>query len=166
MNTPPEPIEIVRNNDPSPLAKVQMFAGLSPRALKLVETVAQEHEYPTGTVLFRAGELGDRFYLIVAGRVRISRTVPGMGEEALAIFGPGESFGEMAIIDSAPRSADAHVHEACKVMEIRKDAMENLLFMHRDLAYEVLWNVVRMLAARLRDTTDKVTFLAVTGKFG
>jgi CRP-like cAMP-binding protein len=116
-------------------------------------------------VLFRAGDVGDRLYLITEGRVRISREVPGMGEEALTILGAGDYFGEMAVIDPAPRSADAHVHEACSVLEIRKDEMEHLLLVHRDLAYEVLWNVVRTLTARLRDTTDKVTFLAVTGKF-
>jgi CRP-like cAMP-binding protein len=149
----------------APLAKIQMFEGLSPRSMELIASITQEASHATGTVLFRAGEPGDKLYLIQQGRVRISRTVPGMGEEALAIFGPGDYFGEMSLIDSGPRSADAHVHEACTLLEIRKDAMEHLLFMHRDLAYEVLWNVVRTLSSRLRDTTDKVTFLAVTGKF-
>ncbi|MBK6529385.1 MAG: cyclic nucleotide-binding domain-containing protein, partial [Deltaproteobacteria bacterium] len=51
------------------------------------------------------------------------------------------------------------------VLEITKDQMEHLMLVHRDLAYEVLWNVVRTLTARLRDTTDKVTFMAVTGRF-
>ena len=127
--------------------------------------IATAHRYPLGTVLFRAGDVGDRLYLILEGRVRISREVPGMGEEALTILGPGNYFGEMAIIDAAPRSADAHVHEACSLLEIRKDEMEHLLLVDRDLAYEVLWNVVRTLSARLRDTTDKVTFLATSSKF-
>ncbi len=147
------------------LSRVQLFAGLSPKALSRVASIATEHAYAEGTVLFRAGEVGDRLYVILKGRVRISREVPGMGEEALAIFGPGDAFGELSVVDAAPRSADARVHEDCTVMEIRNDALEHLLFMHRDLSYEVLWNIVRLLAARLRDTTDKVTFLAVTGKF-
>jgi CRP/FNR family cyclic AMP-dependent transcriptional regulator len=46
-----------------------------------------------------------------------------------------------------------------------KDAFEDLLFLHKDLAYEVLWSVVRMLTQRLRETNDKLTFLSVTGKF-
>lgn len=149
----------------TPISRITLFQGLSAKSLARVASIATAQRYPVGTVLFRAGDVGDRLYMITEGRVRISREVPGMGEEALTILGAGDYFGEMAVIDPAPRSADAHVHEACAVLEIRKDEMEHLLLVHRDLAYEVLWNVVRTLTARLRDTTDKVTFLAVTGKF-
>jgi CRP/FNR family cyclic AMP-dependent transcriptional regulator len=148
------------------LARVRMFAGLAPHSLERIASVASEVNAPEGTVLFRAGDIGDRLYVILRGRVRVSRTVPGMGEEALAIFGPGDYFGELALIDSEPRSADALVHEDVSLLEIRKDALEHLLYLHKDLGYEVLWNMVRTLASRLRDTSDKVTFLAVTGKFG
>lgn len=149
----------------SPIARIALFQGLSAKSLARVASIATEQRYPVGTVLFRAGDVGDRLYLITEGRVRISREVPGMGEEALTILGPGDYFGEMAVIDPAPRSADAHVHESCTVLEITKNQMEHLMLVHRDLAYEVLWNVVRTLTARLRDTTDKVTFMAVTGRF-
>ncbi|MBI5514304.1 MAG: cyclic nucleotide-binding domain-containing protein [Deltaproteobacteria bacterium] len=147
------------------MARVDVFAGLTPRALELVSSIAVEKTFKRGTVLFRAGEPGDRLFVIVEGKVRISREVPGMGEEALAIFGPGESFGELSLIDDAPRNADAHAHENCVLLELRKDALEHLLYLDKDLAYEVLWNMIRTLASRLRETTDKVTFLAVTGKF-
>lgn len=149
----------------SPLARIQLFAGLSRPSLDLVASIATEEQHPRGTVLFRVGDPGDALYLILSGRVRISREVPGMGEEALTILGPGEGFGELSVVDSGTRSADAHIHEDAVLVKIKKDAMEHLLFMHRDLAYEVLWNVVKLLSSRLRDTTDKVAFLAVTGKF-
>jgi len=159
-----EPTQSFGATEP-PIARIALFQGLSPKSLARVASITTAQRYPIGTVLFRAGDVGDRLYMLTEGRVRISREVPGMGEEALAIMGPGDYFGEMAVIDPAPRSADAHVHEACSVLEIRKDEMEHLMLVHRDLAYEVLWNVVRTLTTRLRDTTDKVTFLAVTGKF-
>jgi CRP/FNR family cyclic AMP-dependent transcriptional regulator len=147
------------------LARVPMFAGLTPRALEQVLAIAAEVRFASGKVLFRTGDPGDRLYVIVDGRVRISRDVPGMGEEALAVLGPGDAFGEQSLLDDAPRSADAHVHEACALLEIRKDKLEHLLFTQRDIGYEVLWNLVRFLSTRLRETTDKVTFLAVTGRF-
>ena len=91
--------------------------------------------------------------------------VPGMGEEALAILRAGDYFGEMALIDDFPRSADARVHEAARLFVIRKEDMEDLLFVDRDLAYDLLWNFVRTLSTRLRETNDKMTFLAVSNRF-
>lgn len=88
-----------------------------------------------------------------------------MGEEALAVLGHGQVFGEMALLDESPRSADAIVHERCTVLAIPKDAFDDLLFLHKDLAYEVLQSFVRLLTARLRETNDKLTFLTFSGKF-
>ena len=66
-----------------------------------------------------------------------------MGEEALAVLGPGQVFGEMALLDESPRSADARVHERCLLLAIPKDGFDDLLFLHKDLAYEVLWSIVQ-----------------------
>src|SRR5438105_6039205 len=147
------------------LSKIELFAGLKPQAIELIAKVAAEENHALGTKIFQHGDVGDKLYLILEGKVRISRDVPGMGEEALAVLGPGQMFGEMALLDESPRSADARVHERCRLLAIPKDAFEDLLFLHKDLAYEVLWSVVRMLTQRLRDTNEKLTFLTVTGKF-
>ncbi len=147
------------------LAKVPLFAGLTPAALELVAGVATDETYPTGTCIFEHGDIGDKLYIILSGRVRISRNVPGMGEEALAVLNPGAIFGEMALLDDTPRSADARVHEKCSLMVISREAFEDLLFLNKDLAYEVLWSMVRILSSRLRETTDKLTFLSVSSKF-
>ena len=147
------------------LARVELFAGLKPQGLELIAKVASEETHAAGTKIFQHGDAGDKLYLILEGKVRISREVPGMGEEALAVLGPGQMFGEMALLDESPRSADARVHDRCRVLAIAKDAFDDLLFMHKDLAYEVLWSIVRMLVSRLRETNDKLTFLSVSGKF-
>lgn len=147
------------------LGKVPLFAGLTPAALQLVAAVATEESYPTASVIFEHGAVGDKLYVILEGRVRISRNVPGMGEEALAVLNPGAIFGEMALLDDTPRSADARVHERCRVLVISREAFEDLLFLNKELAYEVLWSMVRILTSRLRATTDKLTFLSVSSKF-
>lgn len=147
------------------LKKVELFAGLKPEALALISKVATEETHALGTKIFQHGDAGDKLYLILEGRVRISRDVPGMGEEALAVLGPGQVFGEMALLDESPRSADARVHERCRLLAIPKDGFDDLLFMQKDLAYEVLWSMVRMLVQRLRETTDKLTFLSISGRF-
>ena len=147
------------------LAKVPFFDGLTPEALAMIANVTKEELYPYGSRLFQYGDPGDKLYIILEGKVRISREVGGMGEEALAVLGAGEVFGEMALLDESPRSAGALAHEKCRVLEITKDAFDDLLFLHKDLAYEVLWSCVRMLASRLRETNDKLTFLSTTGRF-
>lgn len=147
------------------LSRVEIFAGLTPDALDLLAKIATEEVHQSGTVIFRQGDPGDKLYVITQGRVRISRMVPGVGEEAMAILNAGDVFGEMALLDEAPRSADATAHEPCKLLSIPRDGFEDLLFLHKDLAYEVLWNVIRTLIRRLRETNDKLTFLSVTGKF-
>lgn len=147
------------------LGKVPLFSGLTRPALHLLARVATEESHALGTKIFQQGDLGDRMYIILSGKVRISREVSGIGEEALAVLGPGSVFGEMALLDEAPRSADARVHEPCRLLALPKDAFEDLLYLHKDLAYEVLWSIVRMLTQRLRETNDKLTFLSVTGKF-
>ncbi len=147
------------------LAKVPFFEGLTPEALAMIAQVTDEETYATGTRLFSYGEPGDKLYIILEGKVRIFREVGGMGEEALAVLSAGEVFGEMALLDESPRSAGAIAHERCRLLVITKDAFDDLLFLHKDLAYEVLWSCVRMLAARLRETNDKLTFLSTSGRF-
>ena len=147
------------------IARVHLFAGLRSDALGLVAHVAMEEYHPVGAVIFRHGDAGEKLYMVLHGRVRISRDMQAMGEETLAIFGPGEVFGEMALLDDAPRSADARVHEACRLLAIHRDAFEDLLFVHKSLAYEVLWNVVRILSGRLRETNDRFAMLSAAARF-
>lgn len=147
------------------LGKVDLFSGIRPEGLERIAAICSEQSFRVGDVVFREGEVGDKLYLILEGKVRISREVSGMGEEALAVLGPGQAFGEMALIDEFPRSADARVHERCRLLTLTKEQLEDLLLLEKDLAYEILWNFVRILSARLRETNDKMTFLSVTGKF-
>ncbi|HVU50669.1 MAG TPA: cyclic nucleotide-binding domain-containing protein [Polyangia bacterium] len=147
------------------LSKIGLFSSLQPTYLRRIATLGLEEDYAPDALIFKEGAVGEKVYLIISGAVRISRTVPGMGEEALAVLRAGNHFGEMALIDDFPRSADARAHEACRLFVIRKEDLEDLLFVDRDLAYDLLWSFVRTLSGRLRETNDKMTFMAVTSKF-
>lgn len=147
------------------LSKISLFSALQPSYLRRIANLGIEEDYPSNAIIFKEGAQGDKMYLILSGAVRISREVPGMGEEALAVLRAGTHFGEMALIDDFPRSADARAHEACRLFVVRKEDMEDLLFVDRDLAYDLLWSFVRTLSTRLRETNDKMTFMAVTSKF-
>ena len=147
------------------LSKVNIFSGLQPTYLRRIAALGLEELHPANALVFAEGTQGDKVYLILSGAIRISRTVPGMGEEALAVLKAGNYFGEMALIDDFPRSADARAHEDCRLFVVRKEDLADLLFVDRDLAYDLLWSFVRTLAGRLRETNDKMTFLAVTNRF-
>jgi CRP-like cAMP-binding protein len=147
------------------LAQIDLFSGLPTGHLRRVVDIGLEETYKSSAHIFNEGEPGDKFYLIIEGAVRISRMVPGMGEENLAVLRPGNYFGEMSLIDDAPRSATAVCHEKCRLFVVNRRDLEDLLFVDRDLAYELLWNWVRTLSRRLRASNDKMTFLATTSKF-
>ena len=147
------------------LARISLFADLPAVYLRRIASLGIEESYARGATVFAEGTPGDKLYVILSGAIRISRQVPGMGEEALAILKAGDYFGEMALIDDFPRSADAIAHESCRLLVLTKDRVADLLFVDRDLAYDLLWSFVRTLSARLRETNDKMTFLAVSSKF-
>src|SRR6185503_19562954 len=155
----------VRVDRTEQLRRVELFSSLKDRALERVASIAHEESYATGANIFQHGDVGDKVYLILEGKVRIARQVPGIGEEALAVLGPGQVFGEMALLVESPRSADALSHDGCRLLAIAKEDLDDLLFQDKDLAYEVLWSTVHMLVGRLRSTNDKLTMLGISGRF-
>ena len=148
-------VELLRN--------VAIFTDLDEGELARVSEVCREQEFVSGEYIFREGESGNRLYLIVEGEVRISRTIPGSGEEALAVLKKGAMFGEMAVFDRSERSTDAISNGGTKCLTISRSDFELLLDFNRDLAYKVLWAAARMLSGRLRSTNDSLkSFLAMS----
>ena len=98
------------------LRRVPVFKGLSDDELQaLVETLKGIKAGP-GDLLFEEGDEDDRFFVVTAGAVEIVKHVPGGGEEKLAVRRAGEVFGEMALLNDAPRFATARVAGECECM--------------------------------------------------
>ncbi len=145
------------------LRGVAIFADLDDGELARVAEVCRSKDFLSGEYIFKEGEAGSRLYLIVEGDVRISRVVPGSGEEALAVLKPGALFGEMSVFDRSERSTDAISNGGTKVLTISRSDFELLLDFNRELAYKVLWSCVRLLSGRLRSTNDSLrSFLAMS----
>ena len=145
------------------LKNVPIFKDLDTGEIESIAEVCREEKFVSGEYIFREGEHGNRLYLIVEGDVRISRDVPGSGEEALAILKPGALFGEMAVFDRSERSTDAISNGGTTVLTITRPDFEMLLDFNRELAYKVLWSVTRVLSGRLRNTNDSLrSFLAMS----
>jgi CRP/FNR family transcriptional regulator, cyclic AMP receptor protein len=145
------------------LRSVPLFKDLDDAELAEVAELCREERFRSGEFIFREGESGNRLFLIVEGDVRISRDVPGSGEEALAILKPGALFGEMAVFDRSERSTHAISNGGTTVLTITRPDFEMLLDFNRELAYKVLWAVTRLLSTRLRNTNDSLrSFLAMS----
>lgn len=139
--------------------KVDLFRerGLSAAEMKLLATFSSEERFAEGSMIFREGEKGDKLYIVLDGRVRISKFIPGVGEEALAVLDRGDFFGEMALIDDKPRSADAKAHEQdATVLSIDRATLNEILSMDPHASLQFLNLLCRMISRRLREINDKI----------
>ncbi len=131
--------------------------GLSAGELRLLATYSREERFLAESMIFAEGEPGDKLYIVMDGQVRISRRLPGMGEEALTILGRGEVFGEMALIDEQPRSADARAHSGgCTVFTVDRTRLEEVLDMDPDAARQFLTLLCQILCRRIRAMNDRL----------
>ena len=151
--------------DRSLFAQSDIFADLEEEELEGVAEICEVLEMRSGEYVFREGDEGDRLYIVESGEVRISRVVPGTGEEAITVLKRGACFGEMAILDKSKRSTDAIVNARCKLLSISRANFEMMLQSDQVLANKVLWSVVRMLCARLRMTNETLRSLMVMAMF-
>jgi CRP/FNR family cyclic AMP-dependent transcriptional regulator len=143
--------------DPSAKLDLLREQGLSAGELRLLATYSQEERFTPEALIFGEGDQGDKLYIVVDGQVRISRRLPGMGEEALTILGRGEFFGEMALIDAQPRSADARAHASgCTVFTIDRHRLEEVLEMDPDAAHQFLTLLCQILCRRIRAMQDRL----------
>ncbi|HEX3867168.1 MAG TPA: cyclic nucleotide-binding domain-containing protein, partial [Gemmatimonadaceae bacterium] len=127
------------------LKTVSIFKDLDDDELAQLADVCKEEKFVSGEYIFHEGEHGNRLYLIVEGGVRISRDVPGSGEEALAVLKPGALFGEMAVFDRSERSTHAISNGGTTALTISRADFEMLLDFNREMAHKVLWACVRLL---------------------
>ena len=148
------------------LRKVALFEGLTRNQLQKLASALRELEFDANSHIFREGDQGVSMFIISEGKVRISKMVPGIGEEALAILERGQYFGEMSLIEDGPRSADAIAHIGCKVYELNRERLDQVMFTDKELAYVILWTFVRTLSARLRETNDKIRAFFALSSFG
>jgi CRP/FNR family transcriptional regulator, cyclic AMP receptor protein len=131
--------------------------GLSNMEVNYLASLSRLLELQPGQALFTEGEMPGHVYVVHSGRVMISQLLPGSGVEALAFLGRGELFGEMAVIEQAPRSARASADdEGALVLEIRREVLDKLLDPHRASSIRLLQVACRQLAARLRESQEKL----------
>jgi CRP/FNR family transcriptional regulator, cyclic AMP receptor protein len=142
MTTTPQPMTI------EAIRSVTLFASLQDQAAEELVTLLQSRPVPAGTILFRAGEMGDAMYLIQSGRVRIAVNDADRQQIVLAELAQGDFFGEMSLIDGKQRSADAHVIEDAQLAVLSRENFLRYINSHPGVALEMLSAVFQ----RLRHT--------------
>jgi CRP-like cAMP-binding protein/thioredoxin-like negative regulator of GroEL len=151
---PPTPAVKVESTD-----KIRLFReqGLSRRELMTLATFSREERFAAGASLFQEGDEGTEMYVVLEGKAMISKFIPGAGEEALAILERGDFFGEMALIDGEPRSADARAYGGpLTVLALDQATVREILAMDPHAALEFLQLLCRLIANRLREIDEKV----------
>lgn len=114
-------------------------------------------EFPAGTALFREGEPGKEMFVLQSGRVAITKKVRDV-EKVLAILGPGEFFGEMAIISNKPRNASALVQDDAKLLVIDPKTFEGMIRGNSEIAVRM----IKKLAERLSEADAQIENLLLS----
>jgi CRP-like cAMP-binding protein len=140
-------------------AKRSLFAEqkLSSLEINFLTSLSRERKLKSGQILFHEGDPGDAMYVVLEGRVLISKFIPGAGEEALAFLERGDYFGEMALIDRAPRSAQARAHDGgAVVLAIPAEVVAGILDVRKISSLPLLKILCGLVAKRLREVDDKI----------
>ena len=138
-----------------------VFGGLEGRSLQRVASALEERDFPAGSTIFNAGELGRTMYLLAQGEVEVIGTSSGGKRIALVKLGPGECFGEMALIELQPRSATVRVRKKAKTYSLNNMDLYNLYREDNYAFVIVLQNICRILSRRLRKADGRICdFLA------
>ncbi len=129
------------------LPSFKVFQGLPPKDLESLESITQTRNFQPMETIFQAGDQGDGLYLVSCGLVEISVRLKDNEQRALSQIGPGDFFGEMAVIDNGPRSAAAISKEASTVFFIPREGLDEILKVSAPLAT----GLMREFSIRMRD---------------
>ncbi len=130
------------------LKRMSLFADLSMRELKVVDGFMHERNYLEKEVIFDEGETGEAFYVVLHGQVLICRQ--GQVENPIATLESGRFFGELALLDDAPRSAQARAAENCTLLVLFRGDFLGLMLSHGLIASKIAMQLARHLGSRLR----------------
>lgn len=128
---------------------LSLFVNLTPDELEIVDGLLHERPYLEGEVIFDEGEEGQAIYIVASGEVLICRQ--GQGDAGrMARLGPGTFFGELALLDDSPRSAQARAASTCQLIVFFRDDFVGLLDTHARIASKISRQLACHLGSRMR----------------
>lgn len=132
------------------LKNSSLFNSLTPLELTIVDGLMHERRYLADEIVFDEGEEGQALYLVTAGRVAILRATAGTGE-MLAQLNPGAIFGDLALLDNAPRTGQARALDNCELAVFFRADFMRLMETDAVIGYKISLALARLLGQRLRN---------------
>ncbi len=133
------------------LSGLPFFRHVPARELLHLQAMARLREVGPGEAVVQEGSEGDAMYVIVAGRCVVRK-----GDVELARLGPGENFGEMSLVERAPRSASVVAEEDTRLLEFSRADLFRVLRSSPNTGITLLWNLITILVGRLRETSTQL----------
>src|SRR5437667_6210906 len=128
------------------LKRVSLFTEMSLEQIRVLTSHLEEQHFLPGEAIISEGDCSQELYILVSGRVRIAKDYGGPHERTLALLTQGDFFGDMAIFESAPRSATAVAEEESELLVLSPEKFKQTIYQKPDMAFEIF----RELSARLR----------------
>ena len=141
------------------LRSVELLSDLNDDELAHILMTGMVKRYRAGTPVVSEGAPNGQLFIIRSGQVRLSKHVPGAGEEALTILGPGEMFGEMEFFDGTPPSVHVIAHTDCDLLAIPHDEIHSMMKTDPVLSGKFLWALGRTLSRRVREGHQRMASL-------
>ena len=139
------------------LSKVPAFANLATRELKEVAAIVHKREYRTGEPVFYQGDPGLGMYIVQDGEVSITILGKDGNERELAVFSDGDFFGELALLDEAPRSANAVCKTDCTLIGFFRPDLFELIEKKNTLGIKIVLKLAEIVGQRLRQTDKELS---------
>ncbi|MBI3548455.1 MAG: cyclic nucleotide-binding domain-containing protein [Elusimicrobia bacterium] len=139
------------------LKSLPLFKELGERELGYVLQAFHSRVYHEGEVLFMEGDIGRALFIIESGRVELTKLDAGGKPKQIVVLGPGDFFGEMALLEQLPRSATATAQEKSHVHLLYRSRIESLLHRHPRIGVSIMTHLAQLLSARLRRATQQLT---------
>jgi CRP/FNR family cyclic AMP-dependent transcriptional regulator len=152
------PMRQLRGDVDEVLARTGLFQGIEPSAVPALTKQLHRVDFRRGHTLFVEGQPGDRLYIIVSGKIKIVRRSPDGRQNLLTIMGPSDMFGELSILDPAPRTTSATTITDLCAVAIDREALRAWMVERPEITERLL----RLLARRLQRTNDNVADLIFT----
>lgn len=139
------------------LQKVPLFSGLDIQSLNAITPLFEKETFPANSKILREGEFGDSMYIIAEGEVNVTKFSDEGAEIFITKLKGGSYFGEVALIDNRPRSANINTEKEINVLRLRKSAFEKLLNEEKTFAINFFRNCLNETLGRMRETATNLT---------